>query len=190
MSISILPTSFILYQVAKEMQPKSPRFHCRPFLVFFFLFFFHFSARKIEKEHLDSSESHSGLLTRRMLAGMGASVGHCEALPDLERCGHDSCFYSIWQEEEQSLPLISKCPLLSLSSHAVFLSLELSRNLRTSLHLEFPGYQKKHYNFITTAPAPQFSLSNLCDWKKLRNIQEVWRILTLSAQRQMFPSLD
>ena len=63
--------------------------------VLFSFFFFHLSALKIEKEHLDSSESHSGLLTRRMLAGMGASVGHSEALPDLERCGHDSCFYSI-----------------------------------------------------------------------------------------------
>lgn len=48
-----------------------------------FFFFFHFSALKIEKEHLDSSQSHSGLLTRRMLAGMGASMGHSEALPDL-----------------------------------------------------------------------------------------------------------
>ena len=61
---------------------------------FFFFFFFHFSALKIEKEHLDSSQSHSGLLMRRVLAGMGASIGHSEALPELERCAHDSCFYS------------------------------------------------------------------------------------------------
>lgn len=68
-SISIIPISFILYQAAKETQPKSPGFHCSTFLGFF-----HFRALKVGKEHLDNSWSPSGHLTRHMPAGMGVSA--------------------------------------------------------------------------------------------------------------------
>lgn len=104
-SINILQLLLSRTKQLRKLGPISLRLHCS-----IFLRFFHFSALKVGKDHLDNSRSHSGHLTRHMSACTGASMGDSKALSDLERCGHDSCFCSKRQEEEQNLTLISKCP--------------------------------------------------------------------------------
>lgn len=85
----------------------------------FFFFFFHFSALKIEKEHL-TAYSHTQALTRRVLAGMGASMGHSGGLLSWKDVLMIHVSTANDKRKNRACHLLASVPALSLSSHAVF----------------------------------------------------------------------